>query len=92
MEEKVYADFREDFNIGFKDLYRSLSNIANDHMGQFYNNGLTVDFAFNWGVIDDSFFVWLDFINFLNEGERTFLLQIEVIGNEFATCRFNKQV
>lgn len=91
LQEKVYADFREDFDRGFEELYRSLSVLANDHMGRFYNNGLTVDFAFNWGIIDDSFFVWLDFINFLDEGKRTFLLQVEVRGNDIATNRFNEQ-
>ncbi len=92
LQEKVYADFREDFDSGFEELYKSLSVLANDHMGRFYNNGLTVDFAFNWGIIDDSFFVWLDFINFLDEGKRTFLLQVEVRGNDVATNRFNEQV
>lgn len=91
LQEKVYADFRSDFDNGFKELFRSLSVIANDHLGRFYNNGITVDFAFNWGLIDDALFVQLDFINFLNNGTRTFLLQVEVKGNEVSTKRFIDQ-
>jgi len=92
LQEKVYADFREDFDMGFAELFRSLSVIANDHMGRFYNNGLVVDFAFNWGILDDSFVLYLDFINFLDKTERTFLLQVEVKGNDAATKRFKEQV
>lgn len=92
LREKVYADFRDDFDAGFAELYRSLSVIANDKMGRFYNNGLVVDFAFNWGILDDSFFLYLDFINFLEKAERTFLLQVEVKGNDLATERFKGQV
>lgn len=92
LQEKVYADFREDFDDGFAELFRSLSVIANDHMGRFHNNGLVVDFAFNWGILDDDFFVQLDFINFMDKGDRTFLLQVEVKGNEAATKRFIEQL
>lgn len=92
LQEKVYADFREDFDNGFKELYKSLSIIVNDHMGRFYNNGMVVDFAFNWGLLDDYFIVQLDFINFLDKAERTFLLQVEVKGNDVATRRFKEQV
>ena len=92
LREKVYADFRGDFDTGFTELFRSLSVIANDHMGRFYNNGLVVDFAFNWGIVDNSIVLYLDFINFLDKAERTFLLQVEVKGNDVATMRFNEQV
>lgn len=92
LQEKVYADFRGNFENGFTELFRSLSIIANDHMGRFYNNGLIVDFAFNWGVIDDSFFAWLDFINFHDKSERTFFLQVEVKGNDAVNKRFNEHV
>lgn len=92
LQDKVYADFRDEFNKGFIELYRSLSAIANDHMGRFYNNGLLVDFAFNWGIVDDKFFVWLDFANFYQNNERTLLLQVEIKGNEAATKRFNEQL
>lgn len=92
LQEKVYADFRGDFNDEFTELFRSLSIIANDHMGRFYNNGLIVDFAFNWGMLDDDFIVQLDFINFMDKGDRTFLLQVEVKGNETATRRFKEQL
>jgi len=92
LQEKVYADFRENFDDGFRELFRSLSIIANDHMGRFYNQGLTVDFAFNWGILDDSFFLWLDFINFQNKTERTFLLQVEIKANDVATKRFEEHI
>lgn len=92
LQEKVYADFRGNFDDGFTELFRSLSIIANDHMGRFYNQGLTVDFAFNWGMLDDSFFVWLDFINFHNKTERTFLLQVEIEGNDVTTKRFEEHL
>jgi hypothetical protein len=92
LQEKVYADFRDDFDMGFTELFRSLSAIANEHMGRFYNNGLVVDFAFNWGILDDSFVLYLDFINFLDKAERTFLLQVEIKGNDVATKRFIEQV
>lgn len=92
LQEKVYADFRTNFDTGFKELFRSLSVIANEHMGRFVNNGLVVDFALNWGIIEDRFVLFLDFINFLDKKNRTFLLQVEVKANDFATKRFYEQV
>jgi len=92
LQEKVYADFRQSFDDGFIELFKSLSKIANDHMGRFYNNGLTVDFALNWGILDDYFFVWLDFINFHIKAERTFFLHVEIKGNEVVTKRFEEHV
>lgn len=92
LQEKVYADFRESFDDGFIELFKSLSKIANDHMGRFYNNGLTVDFALNWGILDDYFFVWLDFINFHIKAERTFFLHVEIKGNEVVTRRYSEHV
>lgn len=92
LQEKVYADFSKDFDAGFAELFRSLSVIVNDHMGRFYNNGLIVDFAFNFGIVDDSFVLYLDFINILKEDERTFLLQVEIKGNDIVTRRFKRQV
>lgn len=92
LQEKVYADFRTNFDTGFKELFRSLSVIANEHMGRFVNNGLVVDFALNWGIIEDRFVLFLDFINFLDKKNRTFLLQVEVEANDFATKRFYEQV
>lgn len=88
LQEKVYADFRKNFYSGFSELIASLSEIANEHMGRFYNNGLIVDFAFNWGLLDDSLVINLDFINFLERANRTFLLQVEIKGNEFVTDHF----
>jgi len=92
LQEKVYADFRQRFDDGFIELFKSLSKIANDHMGRFYNNGLTVDFALNWGILDDYFFVWLDFINFHIKAERTFFLHVEIKGNEVVSKRFEEHV
>ena len=92
LQEKVYADFRESFDDGFIKLFKSLSKIANDHMGRFYNNGLTVDFALNWGILDDDFFVWLDFINFHIKAERTFFLHVEIKGNKVVTMRYEEHV
>jgi len=43
-------------------------------------------------MLDDSFFVWLDFINFHNKTERTFLLQVEIEGNDVATKRFEEHL
>ena len=92
LQEKVYADFRGNFDDGFIELFKSLSKIANDHMGRFYNNGLTVDFALNWGILDDDFFVWLDFINFHIKAERTFFLHVEIKGNKVVTKRYEEHV
>lgn len=61
--------------------------------GRFYNNGLVVDFAFNWGIVDDSFVLYLDFIEiFLIRQNGLFYYKLEVKGNDVATERFNEQV
>lgn len=88
--DKVYADFTENFEEGYSELFRSLSAIANDHMGRYYNDGLTVDHAIYWGKIDDLFVMYLDFINIMEKQEKSFTLQLEIMGNEAVTERFDQ--
>ena len=88
--DKVYADFRNDFEDGYSELFRSLSAIANGNMGRYYNNGLIIDHAVYWGKVDDFFVMYLDFINIMEKQEKSFTLQLEVIGNEAVTERFNE--
>nr|DAY29156.1 MAG TPA: TIR domain [Caudoviricetes sp.] len=88
--DKVYADFRGDFEEGYSELFRSLSAIANDHMGRYYNDGLIVDHSIYWGKIDDVFVMYLDFINIMEKHEKSFTLQLEIMGNEAVTERFDE--
>lgn len=92
LQEKVYADFRANFEEGFKSLLRPLSRFSSEHMGRSNKNGIVTDYAINWGLEDGLFFMTIDLINWYEKNQKSILLQIIIKGCKNATDRFAQHV
>ncbi|MDQ2771479.1 MAG: toll/interleukin-1 receptor domain-containing protein [Bacteroidota bacterium] len=93
LQEKVYADFREDFNSGLKSLLRPLSKLFSEHMGRQTKNEIVTDYAVSWGLNENgNFYLNIDLVNWYEKARKSFLLQIQVIGCKNATTRYLQQV
>lgn len=92
LKEKVYADFRSDFSDGFKTLMRPLSKLFSEHMGRHKKNEIVTDYAINWGLEDDLFYMNIDLINWYEKDRKSILLQLKIQGCKNATDRFLQQV
>lgn len=90
LQDKLYADFRTDFNSGFQSLIRPLSKLVSEHMGRESNEEKEniTDYAVNWGIDESFFFLNLDFVNWNTNNKKSILLQISLIGNENAITKF----
>jgi hypothetical protein len=92
LQEKVYADFRSDFDEGFRLLLRPLSKLFSEHMGRSVKNDVTTDYAINWGLQDDHFTMSIDLINWYERVRKSILLQLKIVGCQNSTKRFLAQV
>ncbi len=88
LKEKVYADFRADFDSGFKSLLKPLSKLFSEHMGRRSNNEIVTDYAINWGIKDDLYYMTIDLVNWMIKDKKSILLQLEITGCKNATARF----
>ena len=92
LKEKIHADFRRDFEIGFKELKRALPLDQSDHMGRGSNEEFIVDWALHYGIgEDDCFYTDIDIANWYQKDKKTILIQIKVKGCKNITERFKKE-
>lgn len=92
LQEKVYADFRTDFDSGFKALLRPLSKLFSEHMGRQNKNEIVTDYAVNWGLDNELFYMTIDLVNWYEKARKSILLQIKIEGCKNATDRYLQQV
>lgn len=88
LQEKVYADFKTNFDTGFKSLMRPLSKLFSEHMGRHKSNDVTTDYAINWGLRDGLYHMTIDLVTWYEKAKKSILLQLEIDGCENATKRF----
>lgn len=91
LREKVYADFRINFNKGFDDLMRPLSKLLSEDMGRIKKKNVVTDYAINWGIKDDLYHLEIDLNNWYLNANKSVLIQINIEGCENATKKFLKQ-
>ena len=94
LKEKVYADFRNDFEEGLSSLLRPLQHLISEHMGRMKKDDYITDFAINWGFdkISKNFSLEIDSVTWYEKDKKTVLLQIKVDGDKNATERFKHQI
>lgn len=92
LQEKVYADFRTDFDEGLKSLLRPLAKLFSEHMGRYNKDNVVTDYAINWGLEENNlFYMTIDLVNWYEKDRKSILLQINVTGCQNATARFLQQ-
>ena len=88
LREKLYADFRTDFEAGMKALIESLAKVTNLDQGRMKAGNTTTDWAETWSYDEDLFWVEYTLIEFSTEMPFTLLTMISVWCNEVITRRY----
>ena len=87
LRDKLYADFRGNFDTGLKKLLAVLKKKYNiDNSGRI-TDGLDyyIDYLIEQGTLNNRFFMSIDVISFDREEDFSILTKMEFSGNEFVT-------
>ncbi len=90
LRDKLYADFRGNFDTGLKKLLAVLKKKYNiDNSGRI-TDGLDyyIDYLIEQGTLDNRFFMSIDVISFDREEDFSILTKMEFYGNEFVTKEY----
>lgn len=95
LAEKKYADFREDFEVGLKDLLATLQTAINLSAGKISTPKYETDFAWDYGLAEDPaalpyehLYFQIDAVSFSKADRFSVLSRFMVRGNEVTTRRF----
>lgn len=90
LREKMYADFRKNFDVGLRLLVDAIAKVTTSDQGRIQEPDGTTDWSVDWGFRDG--FVELSFtiINASKSTPISVLTEVTVTGNEVVTNRYRK--
>jgi len=92
LRDKLFADFRDNFDTGLKNLLAVIKKKYNiDNSGRI-TDGLDyyIDYLIEQGTLNNKFFMSIDVISFDREEDFSVLTKMEFHGNEFVTKEYFK--
>ena len=92
LKEKLYADFRNNFDAGLVELMRPLSALFSEHMGRDWGKDTITDYAINWGTKNNQYHMAIDLITWYIKEKKSILVQLTLEGNKTATERYKQHV
>lgn len=87
---KLYADFRKSFDDGIKSVLDAISRITSEGLGRFERPEWIIDWAIDWGFLDDNFLLTIVIIEQARAQPYSTLTQINVKTNDVATKRYKR--
>ena len=90
LREKMYADFRSDFDRGLRGVLDAIGRISNPYQGRLEDANGDIDWAEDWGFDDGLFHLRFTIVHSPSKIPMTFLTQIYVFCNEVATSRYRQ--
>jgi len=91
LRDKMYADFRTDFDGGLNTVLEGISKfITADVRGRIENSDFITDWAEDWGYIEQNFYLRLTFIDQTKKHPYTVLTEVTAIANDTATKRYTQ--
>lgn len=88
LQEKIYADFRKDFDTGLHKLIKSISRFSHPHQQTFYKGNELFDWAVDWGENSNKlFFIRHTIIHSFTNFNFKFLVEIKIDCNKEETAR-----
>jgi len=87
LRDKMYADFRTDFDAGMFTLLESVAQFSNPEQSRLEDAEGYVDWSCDYGLVDGSYFVNYILMQSSEKLEMSFVTEIQCIYNEVATRR-----
>jgi TIR domain len=90
LQDKLYADFREDYDAGFSAVIDAITAVTNRDQSRIEKGDYHVDWAQDWGF--EGWLYWLRFtlVQSMKDAPVTILTTILVRSNEAATERYQR--
>ncbi|MBV6491812.1 MAG: hypothetical protein CNCCGFBP_02463 [Fimbriimonadaceae bacterium] len=88
LTEKLYADFREDFEKGFDALREALASAEYLNSGREKELEYHHDWAFDWDLRSEHFGLTIDCVSFSEKFPFSVVTRIDISGNDAATRRY----
>jgi hypothetical protein len=87
LRDKLYADFRHDFDEGLQTILESIAKVTSSTLGRFNQAQSHIDWSVDWDMVED--FICLRFTSVEHTVEQPYsvLTEIRVLGDEVATSR-----
>lgn len=94
LRDKYYADFRSNFDIGFKDILTAVAELGTENSGSFKEADIFTDYSTANGIRGEYFEFQIDLVEYsiLENSTDTILVNIVFVGNKVATARYKKQL
>lgn len=88
--EKMYADFRSDFEAGLKATLTAIAPVTSETLGRVALPAANIDYALDWGYVDDRFHLRITSLEPNKDEPHTVLTEVDVSGNDQATRRYEQ--
>lgn len=88
LRDKMYADFRKDYDKGISDVLDGIAAVINADQGRIQDANGTLDWAVDWGFKEDFFHLRFTIVQCPKELPMTFLTEVFVLCNEAGTRRY----
>ena len=88
LKDKLYADFRSDYDPGLAQQLKALGKFINDTRGRLPGPNTTVDWTIDWQVKADTIVFMITMVQQAEDLPYTILLQLEVEGNAVMRDRY----
>lgn len=93
LREKMYADFRADFDIGLKAILEAVAAINTESQGRIDSPEWHTDWSLDWGDLKNGLFgMFLTLVETTQSQPYSILSLIEIIADEDATERYRHMV
>lgn len=90
LKEKMYADFRTNFDKGLQDVLDAISKVTNCNMGRLEDPKFYVDWAVDWYYIKKLFNLRFTLIEHAIDQPFTILTEVIIQANNTATKRYHE--
>lgn len=87
LREKLYADFRRDFDEGLRITLESIARVTSNTLGRYDKPQFHIDWAIDWGTVEDLICLRLTLAEQAIDQPYTVLTEISILGDDVATRR-----
>jgi hypothetical protein len=90
LRDKMYADFRMDFDFGLQAVLDGIAKVINADQGRILEEDGYSDWAVDWGYHDELFYTRFTIVHCAESAPLTFITEVRVFCNEIATRRYKQ--
>jgi TIR domain-containing protein len=88
LREKVYADFRTDYDTGLNTILEAVARVTSDTQGRLDRPEWHVDWAVDWDILDETLVLRITAVEQAQDKPYCVLSEMKIVGNEVATARY----